>query len=186
MFRLKLFLMNRDFHLVQNDGFVVFLNFVLRMLSYLSLLMPIMALGVWAAGLIIKARDFDQTPVGGISVLLVGFTFFWFVFGVFKIKWNNYQFNSFNVICFSISFASFTAYQFVVIFLAQNVSYFGYSSVFLCANCMIMMIIIYLNMGFVGGTVKDLLTHKMEKGEPLDDERESDFLEEVNEERANK
>jgi hypothetical protein len=47
--------MNRDFHLVENDGFVVFLNFVLRILSWVSLIMPIVSLAVWAAGLIIKA-----------------------------------------------------------------------------------------------------------------------------------
>jgi hypothetical protein len=118
IFRLKFFLMNRDFHLVQNDGFVVFLNFVLRILSYVSLLMPIISLAVWASGLIIKAKDFNSSAVGGISVLLVGFTFFWFTFGVLKIKWNNYQFNNFNVLCFLLAFGSFTAYQFVVIFMA--------------------------------------------------------------------
>jgi hypothetical protein len=90
MFRIKLFLMNRDFHLVQNDGFVVFVNFILRMLSWISILMPVTTLAVWAAGLIIKSLTYDQVPLGGICVLLVGLSFFLFTFGIFKIKWNNF------------------------------------------------------------------------------------------------
>ena len=58
LFRLKIFLMNRDFDLIQSEGFVVFLNWILRFLSWISLLMPFIALSVWAAGLLVRARDF--------------------------------------------------------------------------------------------------------------------------------
>lgn len=59
MFRLKIFLMNRDFNLAQNEGFVKFVNFILNILSWLSLLMPFIAIAIWASGLIIRARDFQ-------------------------------------------------------------------------------------------------------------------------------
>jgi hypothetical protein len=49
-----------------------------------------------------------------------------------------------------------------------------------------MIIIIYLNFYIPGGSVKDIMTNHMHKGEPRDMLREDDFLEEVNQERANK
>ena len=117
---------------------------------------------------------------------MVGFSFFWFSFGVLKIKWNNYQFNGFNGLCFALAFLFLTAYHFVAIFLDTRPSYFGFSAIFLCANCMIMLIIVFLNMGIKGGSIRDLLNEKLEKGDPRDINRETDFLEEINEEKANK
>jgi hypothetical protein len=102
--------MNREFNLVRNDGFIVFVNYMLRLLSWLSLLMPFLALAVWASGLIIRAKDFHVKPIGGISVLLVGMAFFFFIYGIFTIKWNNYQFKVINGVSLFMSFALFTAY----------------------------------------------------------------------------
>ena len=51
---------------------------------------------------------------------------------------------------------------------------------------MIMLIIVFLNMGIKGGSIRDLLNEKLEKGDPRDINRETDFLEEINEEKANK
>jgi len=90
LFRIKIFLMNRDFHLVENEGFIIFLNFLLRILTWLSLLMPFLAMAIWAAGLLVKARDYGDEPVAGICVLMIGFAFFFFSYGTLKIKWNNY------------------------------------------------------------------------------------------------
>lgn len=52
--------------------------------------MPFIAIAVWASGLIIRAKDFDSVPIGGICVLLVSMSLFFFMFGVLKIKWNNF------------------------------------------------------------------------------------------------
>lgn len=62
------------------------------MLSWISLIMPVLSLAVWAAGLIIRAKDYNVTPLGGISVLLIGMGLLSFTFGILKIKWNNYSF----------------------------------------------------------------------------------------------
>jgi hypothetical protein len=55
IFRLKIFLMNRDFSLISSAGFIVFINFILGWISWMSLLMPFIALAVWSAGLIIRS-----------------------------------------------------------------------------------------------------------------------------------
>lgn len=110
IFRLKIFFMNRDFNLVKNDNIIVLINVILGMLSWLSLCMPMIALAVWASGLIIRAKDYHIEPTGGISVLLVGTSFYFFIFAVFKIKWNNYQFKVLNGVCLFLAFCFFTAY----------------------------------------------------------------------------
>jgi len=102
--------MNRDFDLIHHDGLIRFINYMLRILSWISLIMPLLALAVWSAGLIIRATDFNKEPVGGICVLLVGAAFFFVTFGVFSIKWNNYQFKTFNGVCFAVAFTCLTAY----------------------------------------------------------------------------
>ena len=186
LFRIKIFLMNRDFHLLNNDGFVRVIAWILKMMSWLSLLLPFMSLGVWAAGLLIKAADYGEKPTGGICVLLVGMAFFWFCLGVFKIKWNHYQFTIFNGLCLFLCFLHFTGYQFVSIFMDDNSSFFGYSAIFLCVNCMIMIVIVYLNSGIHEGSMRFILSSLVEKGEPRDENRDMDFIEEINEEKANK
>lgn len=44
---------------------------------------------------------------------------------------------------------------------------------------MIMLLIVFLNMGIKGGTIKYLLGHKLLKGDPKDEKREDDFIEEI-------
>ena len=186
IFRIKTYLMNRDFHLVESEGFVKFLTRLLNGLSWISLLMPFMALAVWAAGLIIRARDFGKVPVGGICVLLVGMAFFFFAIAIFSIKWNHYTMGNLSAIQFCMAFFCLTAYQFVAIFLTNDKSFFGLSAIFLNANYMIMLLILYLNSGIPGGSIRELLLHKMPRGDGKDPNRDQDFFEELKEERTNK
>lgn len=52
--------MNRDFNLINNEAtLVVMINWTLRILSWLSLLLPFVSLAVWASGLIIRAKDYQ-------------------------------------------------------------------------------------------------------------------------------
>jgi hypothetical protein len=173
--------MNRDFNLVQSPGFVIFVNFILNLLSWISLLMPFIALAVWASGLIIKAKDFNEKPIGGISVLLMGMAFFFFIFSVFKIKWNNYQFKVLNGVCLFMAFACVTTYQFLVVFIDETSnSYFAFSTVFLNANCCTIILAIFLNSAIKGGSASDILMNKLPKSNDLPDpNRDDDFLEEV-------
>jgi hypothetical protein len=114
-FRLKIFLMNRDFNLLQNDGLVRFVNFTLRFITWMSYLLPFLSIAVWAAGLIIRAKDFNQSPVAGVTVILIGSALLLFIYGVCKIKWNNYSFGFQSGLCFLLSFCLLTTYQFLVI-----------------------------------------------------------------------
>jgi len=45
---------------------------------------------------------------------------------------------------------------------------------------MIMLLVVFLNMGIRGGSIRDLLHHKLSKGDPKDPTREDDFIEVIN------
>lgn len=117
MFRLKTFLMERNFSLIDNEGLIRFVNFTLSGLIWISLVLPLLGLGVWSAGLIIRAQDLNDVPIGGICVILVGIAFIFFTFGILMIKWNNYRFRFVNGFCIVTALALMTAYQYVVVFL---------------------------------------------------------------------
>jgi hypothetical protein len=95
-------------------------------------------------------------------LILVGMAFFFFVFSILKIKWNNFQFKVINGVCLLIAFCLFTSYQFVVIFLDDSSnSYFGFSTVFLNANCCVMILAIFLNSAIKNGSISDILLNKL-------------------------
>ena len=54
IFRLRIFMTNREFHLLERPKFKKMVNLLLRALSWIFVLMPFIALGVWTAGLLIK------------------------------------------------------------------------------------------------------------------------------------
>jgi hypothetical protein len=108
--RVGIFLMNREFNLLKSDGTVLFLNYMLGALSWLSLLMPLVTLAVWGSGMIIRAKDFGEMPIGGIGILLCGLAFYFFTFAFLKLKWNMYQFKILNGVAFGLAFALLTAY----------------------------------------------------------------------------
>ena len=86
-----------------------------------------------------------------------------------------------------MAFALLTTFQFLVIMLDNSSkSFFGYSAVFLNANFIILIFTVFLNSGIVGGSITDVINNKLQKGEELNSERETDFIEEIDEQRANK
>lgn len=143
-FRMKIFLMNRDFNLAKNEHVIKCITIFIRVISWFSILLPMLALGVWGAGLIIRAKDFDTPPAAGICVILVGASLFFLLMTFFTLKWNRYSFDIKNGIYFIMTFVCLTAYQFTAIFMQENESIYGVSSIFLSTNCLLMMMIVFL------------------------------------------
>ena len=57
IFRMKIYLMNRDYNLVRNQHVITAITYFIRGISWFAITLPFLALGVWAAGLIIRALD---------------------------------------------------------------------------------------------------------------------------------
>lgn len=74
-------------------------NIVLRILCWIFLTTPFIALGVWGAGLLIKSsRNEESSYVGGACVILVGIAFISYIYGFLTIIWNNYRFKINNLV----------------------------------------------------------------------------------------
>lgn len=110
MFRLKIFLMNRDFLLITNPKLISFINVILGILCWVFLLLPFIAIAVWSWGLIIRSSNLDKSLRGGLCVLTVGLSFILYDFGMMNIKWNNYRFTKNNMIVLAVAHLSLTAY----------------------------------------------------------------------------
>jgi hypothetical protein len=57
IFRMKIFLMNRDFHLIKNEKFVTCFTLFIRLMTWFALSIPFLALGIWTAGLLFRAKN---------------------------------------------------------------------------------------------------------------------------------
>jgi len=110
LIRLRQFLTNRHFSLIKSPGLISCVNGLLKFICWVFLLLPFITLGVWSAALMHSRIKNGESPIGGIAVLLVGLAFFFFFFGILKIRWNNYRMNKSNLIAFSLAFAFFTSY----------------------------------------------------------------------------
>lgn len=110
VFRMKVFLMNRYFHLVRNPIIVKSLTIFIRMVLWFAVFLPFIALTVWSAGLIVKAAHNDDKIGGGICVFLVGLALINFVGNFLRMKWNYFHFDWVNGVYFVLTFIFLTAY----------------------------------------------------------------------------
>ena len=110
VFRMKVFLMNRYFHLVRNPIIVKSLTILIRMVLWFAVFLPFIALTVWSAGLIVKAAHTDDKIGGGICVFLVGLALINFVGNFLRMKWNYFHFDWVNGVYFVLTFIFLTAY----------------------------------------------------------------------------
>ena len=179
-FRMKIFLMNRDFHLVRNPKIVIAISYFIRAMSWFSLLLPFLALGTWTAGLIARAVTSKMRATAGITVFLVGAALFFILAMMFRLKWANYRFDWLNGLFFALTWIFLTSYQFVCVFVPETTSTFGISAVFLSANCLVMMAIVFINHPVAHGSIDDLIANKLAKGNAQrDPNREQEFEKEI-------
>lgn len=162
------------------------LNIYFQILCNIFLFLPIAILLVWAGIFFKLAEDksYNYSYISPCGILLIGNAAIFFVLGVMKIKWNNYRITRTNVIFFMIAFISFTAYQFIaVMFDSQSENFFGYSSLFLSTNCFVIILMIFLNSGIEGASMRWVINNKMEiTGNVRDKDRDEDFEDEINRE----
>jgi hypothetical protein len=86
------------------------ITYFIRGISWLAIALPFLALFVWGAGLIVRAVQRGINPTAGITVILVGFSFIFFVLHFFRIRWNNYMFDIRSGLYLVLVFMFLTAY----------------------------------------------------------------------------
>jgi hypothetical protein len=71
-----------------------------------------------------------------------------------------------------LAYSFLTSYQFIAVLLDNyNTEFFGYTIIFLSANCVVVIVIIFLNSGIEGSAMRDFMIAKLGHGQPRDPKR---------------
>lgn len=120
--------------------------------------------------------------MAAISILLIGLAIFLVMTAITKISWNNYRFKLSHSIIMLVAYASFTAWQFMIVFASVygEFEFQGISAVFLTQSGMIMTALVYINLYENKFNLVYFLDKFIKKsGETPDPERTNDLLEEI-------
>jgi hypothetical protein len=155
--RIHWYLASRKWPFMDTDSkyfkYVTYFRFII----YIYLSLPILTLLLWTIVLFyIKDRD-GQDMLVPLCVVLVGFAIIFFLLSVFSIKWNKCRPTTSTVVFMILAAAFFIAYQLAANFASDEKSFFGITSVFLCYNGIIILLIIFMNSGHNGMTVTDMI-----------------------------
>ena len=123
--------------------------------------LPIITLIFWSLALIVKDKENGALPRAGICVFCIGLFFYLFILLILRLKWNKFSFDVFSAIYFFTGLCCLMIHLFLVIFMDDSPSNFGISCVFLMANLVIMVLIVYVNTAVRGGSIDDLIKKKM-------------------------
>lgn len=179
-YRIQDYLASRKWHLLQNEDTIAKVNKFLYFICYIVFFLPHITLIFWGSGLIARYDENKKNVSGGIGVFLVGIAFIFFVYGSFKIKWNRFRM-SFWAAFALINFILFlTAFQITMVFLEDDDSFFGLSSIFLTANAILMIVIVFMNTTRTGTSISEVIS-KLPPGEEKDIKRNTTYSDEITE-----
>lgn len=119
------------------NGLVTYLLIV----GYSFLIMPFATLIVWAAILFSQGH-----PNAAASVILLGLSALLLVYGILKIKWNNWRFKNSHLQIILVQYLLVTAWQFIMAFRKDKNNFVVLSAVFLTQNGLCATIAVFLNL----------------------------------------
>ena len=171
---------SRKWHVLKNEKTIAGINKFLVIICWVFVIMPVITLLAWGIGLIVRFDELNQDVTGGIGVLLVGFSLLFFLYGAFKIVWNRYRMSISSGISLLLALLLLTAYQITTVFMEDDDSFFGLSAIFLTANAILMIIIVFMNSSKTGTSIGEIVK-KLPEGDKLDPNRESSYDDEITE-----
>jgi hypothetical protein len=179
-YRIQDYLASRKWHLFKDESTIASINKYLVFSCWVFFSLPPITLVFWGAGMIARYDEWNRNVTAGVAVFLVGFAALFFLFGAFKIKWNRYRMSKISGVSLLISVVLLTAYQIAVVFMEDDDSFFGLSAIFLTANTIIMIVIVFMNSERTGTSIGEIVA-QLPGGEELDIRREVDYDDEITE-----
>ena len=145
--QLKEYILQRNIGIVKSPCMRCCVGVYIRIVIVIFMLTPLLTLAVWGGTLIAYHRQQEsQTRTDGTAPLFLGITVIFFLFGLFRIFWQNYKISKKMLIIFAVSLSVLIAYLFVItLFDAKSTNFFGYSAIFLFANSLFVIFIIFLH-----------------------------------------
>jgi hypothetical protein len=133
--------------------------FLLKFASMFYILLPIIVLVLWVILIGYSNMKDGLTLLSPVCILVVGVTAILFCVGLLKIKWNNYRFKKFALVCLVLALVLMTSYQGLIIFgFNFTEKFFPYSVFFLNFNVIILAVLIFLSHSNIHGEVSNMIT----------------------------
>ena len=152
------------------ERFIGLLSFII----YVLLSMPILALFIYGGTLIYVNYTADAAYNNGIAAILVGICLICIISSLFNIKWQSYRINKYSFLLLMFGGFCFVAFQLVVTFWSDTIEYFSVAAIFLSANGIVMVVLIFFVMSEDAITITNII-EKLPEGEkqvyPHDDSR---------------
>ena len=146
------------------------------------LLIPIITLIIWGSIVSYSTddtrSDLDTNPkplITPIAIFLVGFAAMAFLIGVLNTKWKKYRLTKCSLFLTAAGLLLLVVFQIVAVFLDEPISYFGVSTIFLAANALFVILVVFINSDTGGRSAQDIIeklpvSDEVEK--PIDNELE--------------
>ena len=153
------------------DGLVTYLLIV----GYSFLIMPFVTIIVWAVTLFVEGH-----PKAGASVFLLGLAALLLVYGILKIKWNNWRFKNSHLWIILVQYLLVTTWQFIMAFRNNQNNFVVLSATFLTQNGLCATLVMFLNLKVAKFNLYNIIQkHLRTTGEDIDPSRDDDINEEV-------
>ena len=158
------FIVSKKWTFITEKNYMGYCRFF-SVIYYLLLAMPPVTIAVWVGIMFYLRRD--DTFVGPLSVLLVSLAGICAVLGQRFIVWRRYRLNYVTGTLLVLSILFMVGFQLLANFYySLDYSFFGISAIFLSYNCILVIVIIYLNIAKNFVTFQDLLKeHVKDKAE---------------------
>lgn len=154
----------------------------LTVASYFYMIAPFLVLGIWVILLLFDLIKEDLSVAPAFATLLVGLAFIITGWNIMKVKWSNFRVKTLNMILTAVAFVLVSIYQGLIIFgdTSYKDKFFPYSAFFLNFNVSTVALLVFFDRF---SNVKDVLEILMQffpnEGEPLDPDRDTDLIKEV-------
>ena len=116
------------------------------MASVFYIALPGFILVAWVLLIAFSYNKDGKSLMAPICVLIVGISLPIFLYGLFKIRWNNFRFKTKSLVFIVIALGFFTLYQAIVVFgYSYDKKFFPYSAFFLNFNVIFLISLLYLS-----------------------------------------
>ena len=137
---------------------------ILSFIIYVLLSMPIIALFIFGGTLMYVNWQNGYEYYNGIASILVGICLICITSSLFNIKWKQYRIQKSSFLLLMFGGLCFIAYQLVVTFLGETIEYFSVAAIFLPANGIVMVVLIFFVMSKDTITITNIIDDLPEEG----------------------
>lgn len=160
---IETYIASRDWEFLDDPDKLVSSMGILKFIMVSILFWPLFTLIMWIVTLLCKEKEWESDngnkyeTILGISTFLICSGFFLIAAGIANMKWEKYKINKNSIALITVGFCLYIAFQFIVIFMQEPINFFGISAIFISANGIMILLLIFFIQVKGGKTINDVL-----------------------------